>query len=159
MSNKQEISIRPHQEKDKVSIEKNIITGVVKLNDKTLAETNKLLSIWGMTVLQYNALRILYSEDARNKGLPSKEVGQKLYTRVPDVTRLLDRLADKGWITRERDTINRRIVRSRLTVIGIELVESIHKPIQELELQQLSALTKEEKETLSMLLKKAIDGA
>jgi len=138
-----------------VKIETNIFMGAVKLSDRTLAEANKLLSIWGMTVLQYNALRVLYVKDINNEGLPSKEIGQRLYTRVPDVTRLLDRLADKGWITRERDTVNRRVVRSRLTNIGIELVESAYKPLQELESQQLSILTDEEKTTLASLLSKA----
>lgn len=139
-----------------MKIESSIFLNAVKLTDKTLAETNQLLSIWGMTILQYNALRVLYEKDTNNEGLPSKEIGQGLYTRVPDVTRLLDRLADKGWITRERDTINRRVVRSRLTNIGIELLESAYKPVQELESQQLALLTKEEKETLDMLLSKAI---
>jgi DNA-binding MarR family transcriptional regulator len=137
-------------------IETNIFMNAVKLSDKALAEANKLLSIWGMTVLQYNALRVLYEKDTNNEGLPSKEIGQRLYTRVPDVTRLLDRLANKGWITRERDTINRRVVRSRLTSIGIELVESAYKPLQEVTSQQFALLTKEEKETLARLLNKAI---
>ena len=141
---------------DTVKIETDIFMNATKLSDKTLAEANQLLSIWGMTVLQYNALRVIYIKDINSQGLPSKEIGQSLYTRVPDVTRLLDRLADKGWIIRERDTINRRVVRSRLTTIGSELVESADKPLQELETQQLDALTKEEKETLAQLLSKAL---
>jgi len=162
MSNNQNSSaIKDKVEKvDNVKIETDIFMNATKLSDKTLAEANQLLSIWGVTVLQYNALRVMYvknSSDNNNEGLPSKEIGQRLYTRVPDVTRLLDRLADKGWITRERDTVNRRVVRSRLTTIGIELVESICKPMQELESQQLSSLTEKEKQTLAMLLRKAID--
>ncbi len=138
-----------------VKIETEIFIGAVGLSDKLLAEANQLLSIWGMTVLQYNALRVLYVKDSKDEGLPSKELGQRLYTRVPDVTRLLDRLSDKGWITRERDKKNRRIVRSRLTTIGIELVESVYLPLQELESKQLSSLTREEKELLARLLIKA----
>jgi len=139
-----------------LKIETEIFTSAVKLSDKTLAEANQLLSIWGMTVLQYNALRVLYVKDTANEGLPSKEIGRRLYTRVPDVTRLLDRLADKGWLTRERDPINRRVVRSRLTKIGAELVESIYMPLQELESKQLATLTEEEKKTLATLLNKAL---
>ena len=147
----------------KMEIETEIFINALKLSDKALSEINQLLSIWGMTLLQYNALRVLYVEESvedstneNNKGLPSKVIGQKLYTRVPDVTRLLDRLAKKGWITRERDSINRRVVRSRLTDIGIELVESIVKPLQELESQQFSSLSEEEKEVLVSLLNKAL---
>ena len=138
--------------------ETEIFKSAIMLSDKVLAEVNQLLSIWGMTVLQYNALRVLYVKDSDNKGLPSKEIGSRLYTRVPDVTRLLDRMVDKGWITRERDANNKRVVRSRLTQIGIELVESAYMPMMELESKQLAHLSEDEKQTLSKLLNKAVNG-
>jgi DNA-binding MarR family transcriptional regulator len=138
--------------------ETEIFKSAITLSDKVLAEANQLLSIWGMTVLQYNALRVLYVKDSDDKGLPSKEIGSRLYTRVPDVTRLLERMVEKGWITRERDLTNKRIVRSRLTQIGIELVESAYMPMMELESRQLAHLSEEEKQTLSKLLNKALNG-
>lgn len=153
MSNNQKRTV-PNSE---VTIEAQIFKDVGRLSDQALTEASQLLSIWGMTVLQYHTLRILYFEDSANEGLPSKEIGKQLYTRVPDVTRLLDRLADKGWVTRERDTNNRRVVRSRLTTIGIELVESATLPLQKLESQQLTHLSKEEKETLANLLAKTLN--
>ena len=127
--------------------ETEIFKSAISLSDKALAEANQVLLIWGMTVLQYNALRVLYVKDCDDKGLPSKEIGSRLYTRVPDVTRLLDRMVDKGWITRERDATNKRVVRSRLTQIGIELVESAYMPMMDLESQQLAHLSEEEKQT------------
>ncbi len=139
-----------------VSIESEIFTTATSFSDQTLAQVSELLSIWGMTPLQYNALRVIYVEDKQDIGIPSKEIGSRLYTRVPDVTRLLDRMVDKGWITRERDKINKRVVRSRLTDIGMKLVESAHAPLVELETKQLSHLSDAEKQTLSELLKKAI---
>jgi len=141
-----------------VKTETDIFVSATKLSDKFLSEANKLLSIWGMTTLQYSALRVLYVKDSRDEGLPSKEIGQSLYTRVPDVTRLLDRMVDKGWVTRERDLVNRRVVRTRLTQIGIELVESAYKPLLELESKQLNHMTEEEKQTLLTLLGKALTG-
>ncbi len=151
----------PNQRKRKaqignVSIESEIFTAATSFSDQTLAQVSELLSIWGMTPLQYNALRVIYVEDKQDIGIPSKEIGSRLYTRVPDVTRLLDRMVDKGWITRERDKINKRVVRSRLTDIGMKLVESAHAPLVELETKQLSHLSDEEKQTLSELLKKGI---
>jgi len=87
--------------------------------------------------------------------LSSREIGQGLNTRVPDVTRLLDRLADKGWVIRERDLENRRVVRTRLTKIGKELVESVANPIKELQIELLKHLSKQEREDLAGLLVKA----
>ncbi len=139
-------------------LEEGIFMSAIALGDQALAESNKLLSIWGMTALQYNALRVIYVEDSKDEGLPSKEIGQRLYTRVPDVTRLLERMVDKGWITRERDKYNKRVVRSRLTKIGIELVESAYAPLMELETKQLSHITSDEKKMLARLLNKALKG-
>jgi len=149
-------NIESKGEKGRETIESEVFINTVRLSDKTLVEANKLLSIWGMTFLQYSTLRILHDNDLEDKGLSSKDIGKKLYTRVPDVTRLLDRLADKDWITRERDIDNRRIVRSRLTKIGKELVTSVYLPVKELEKKQLSSLTDREKQTLVKLLHKAL---
>jgi DNA-binding MarR family transcriptional regulator len=66
-------------------------------------------------------------------------------------------MVDKGWITRERDATNKRVVRSRLTKIGIELVESATLPMMELESKQLEHLSEEEKQVLLELLNKALN--
>ena len=140
----------------KLNIEAEIFMSATRLSDQSLAEINQLLSIWGMTALQYNALRVIYVKDVDDVGLPSLEIGKRLYTRVPDVTRLLDRLADKGWVTRKRDEKNRRVVRTRLTQIGIELLESIYMPLTELEAGRFSHMSDEEKQMLEKLLNKAL---
>lgn len=140
----------------KGTVESEIFIAATSYSDQALAEYHELLSIWGMTPLQYNALSVLYAEDKEGIGLPSKEIGSRLTTRVPDVTRLLDRMVDKGWITRERDAVNKRVVRSQLTDIGMELVESAHAPMFELESKQLNHLSEDEKNKLSELLKKAL---
>ena len=157
MSNQRKRKVKIGDSLLKGSVEAGIFITATSYSDQALAEYNELLSIWGMTPLQYNALSVLYAEDRENIGLPSKEIGSRLTTRVPDVTRLLDRMVDKCWITRERDTVNKRVVRSKLTEIGIELVESAHLPMIELESKQLSHLSEDEKKSLSELLTKALN--
>jgi len=137
------------------SIEADIFNSAVRYSDSALAAINQLLSIWGMTSLQHAALRVIYVHDTDGVGIPSGEIGKHLVTRVPDMTRLLDRMADKGWLTRERDASNRRVVRARLTDIGVELVESVHSSLDVLEKEQLSHLSKQEKINLKYLLEKA----
>ena len=139
------------------SLESAIFRAATTYSDQMLAAVNELLTIWGMTPLQYNALRVIYVEDTEDIGISSKEIGVSLYTRVPDVTRLLDRMVYKGWITRERDSVNKRIVRSRLTNIGMELVESAHAPLIELEKIQTEHLSIDEKNDLLNLLNKALE--
>ncbi|MGB1309616.1 MAG: MarR family winged helix-turn-helix transcriptional regulator [Leucothrix sp.] len=134
------------------TIEADIFNSTVRHSDKTLAAMNQLLSIWGMTVLQHAALRVIYIYDTEGTGIPSGEIGKHLVTRVPDMTRLLDRMADKGWLVRERDAANRRIVRARLTEIGIELVESAHSSLAALEKEQLEHMSVVDKRELKRLL-------
>lgn len=135
--------------------EAEIFSAAMQYSDQTLTAMNKLLAQWGMTMLQHNALRVLYVHDTDGIGLPSSQIGKHLYTRVPDVTRLLDRLAERGWLVRERDEKNRRVVRARLTDIGVELVESAHTSLQQLERDSLTHLSADERVELKRLLELA----
>jgi DNA-binding MarR family transcriptional regulator len=77
---------------------------------------NELLRPFGITMTQYNVLRILRGAGAR--GLCGREVGERLISRVPDVSRLLDRMAEMELIVKERDAADRRHVTARITPKG-----------------------------------------
>lgn len=141
------------------SIENQIFSRCVQLGDDILKEMNEFLKIWSMTFLQYNALCVIDDLDQENTGIPSGHIKHHLYTRVPDVSRLLDRLEEKSWLRRTRDKTNRRIVRVSLTETGLSLIKSAHKPLRELEQKQFSHLSNKELSTLSQLLKKALADA
>ena len=78
----------------------------------------------------YNVLRIL--RGAGPEGLCRNEVGARLVTQVPDVTRLLDRMEDTGLISRQRGAEDRRFVTTRITRKGLELVDKLDEPVREL---------------------------
>jgi len=78
--------------------------------------SNELLRPFGITITQYNVLRILRGAGAR--GLCGREVGERLISRVPDVSRLLDRMAEIGLLAKERDAADRRHVTARITPKG-----------------------------------------
>jgi DNA-binding MarR family transcriptional regulator len=78
--------------------------------------SNELLRPFGITMTQYNVLRILRGAGAR--GLCGREVGERLISRVPDVSRLLDRMAEVGLLAKERDAADRRHVTARITPKG-----------------------------------------
>jgi len=73
----------------------------------------EVLKQHGLTTTQYNALRIL--RGAGTEGLCRNEIRDRLISRVPDATRLLDRLEETGLVTRSREGEDRRgwIRRSR----------------------------------------------
>lgn len=70
----------------------------------------------GITHTQYNVLRILKGAGAR--GLCGREVGERLISRVPDVSRLMDRMEEMELLSRTRDSGDRRHVTARLTARG-----------------------------------------
>jgi DNA-binding MarR family transcriptional regulator len=76
-----------------------------------------------LTPTQYNALRIL--RGAAPQALACGEVGRRLVTPDPDVTRLLDRLVKRGLAARFRDEADRRVVRVAITAGGLALLEEI----------------------------------
>ena len=80
-----------------------------------------------LTITQYNVLRIL--RGAGDDGLCRNEVGERLVTKVPDVTRLLDRMEAAGLIIRERGSRDRRYVATRITDKGLKLVEKIDREL------------------------------
>jgi DNA-binding MarR family transcriptional regulator len=80
----------------------------------------EILKPHGLTTTQYNALRIL--RGAGEAGLCRNEIRDRLIARVPDATRLLDRLEEVGLVSRCRDDGDRRYVTSRITPEGLELL-------------------------------------
>jgi DNA-binding MarR family transcriptional regulator len=81
----------------------------------------------GVSPSQYNVLRILRGSDPR--ALTCGEIGERLVTPGPDVTRLLDRLEERGWVARERDDADRRVVRGRITAAGRDLLAALDAPV------------------------------
>ena len=82
--------------------------------------TNEALRPHGITLTQYNVLRIL--QGAGRRGLCGREVGERLIARVPDVSRLLDRMAEMGLVSRVRDAADRRHVTARIAPKGRRLL-------------------------------------
>jgi DNA-binding MarR family transcriptional regulator len=115
--------------------------------EHALSET---LKPHGITPTQYNVLRIL--RGAGEKGLCRAEVMQRMITKVPDATRLLDRMAAAGLIERERDTADRRFVTTRITEEGLRLLAALDEPVQALHRQHFAALDETELDSLNELL-------
>jgi DNA-binding MarR family transcriptional regulator len=73
-------------------------------------------------------LRIL--RGAGSGGASCKDIGGRLVARDPDITRLMDRLEQRGLVSRDRAKEDRRVVTHRLTRAGLELVNELDRPIE-----------------------------
>ena len=106
-----------------------------------------------LTAQQYNALRVLRA--AHPEAIPTLTLAAKLVSRAPDITRLLDKLKERGLIDRERRAENRRVVRIGITDAGIALLDKLAVEIRDCHMRQLGHLRPAEMRTLVELLKKA----
>ena len=112
----------------------------------------QLLKTEDLSATQYNVLRILRGSP---DGLPCGEIANRMITRDPDVTRLLDRLEKRGLIARWRETKDRRMVMARITPSGLDLLARLDEPVQEIHRTQLGHLGKDRLRALAELLASA----
>jgi DNA-binding MarR family transcriptional regulator len=101
---------------------------------------------------QYNVLRILRGAP---DGLPCGEIGNRMITRDPDITRLLDRLEKRNLISRCRETRDRRMVMARITPEGLDLLARTDEPVREAHRSQMGHLGRERLRVLTELLQVA----
>ncbi len=112
--------------------------------------TAEALKPSGLTPTQFNALRIL--RGAEPDGLSRNEVRDRLIARVPDATRLLDRLVDMGLVVRARQGEDRRFVHSRITRHGLDLLRSLDDVVEKLHRERLGHMGERKLRTLIDLL-------
>ncbi len=107
----------------------------------------------GLSAPLHNILRIL--RGAEPEGLPSLEIANRMVTRVPDITRLVDRLENLELARRERSKTDRRVVRVRITAKGIKKIEDLGPRVLEIHRQHFADFTRTELKNLNRLLVKA----
>jgi DNA-binding MarR family transcriptional regulator len=104
----------------------------------------------GITATQYNVLRIL--RGAGTAGLCRNEIGERLVRRVPDVTRLLDRLEQQGLIMRVRGGNDRRYVTTTITRAGLQVLEKLDPGVDDFHRRAMAHLDDARLRTLVELL-------
>lgn len=135
------------------SLEQETFLNVWRTYDRLRAMEDQLFVQFGITPQQYNALRLLRAADPRP--LPTLTLANRLVSRAPDITRLLDKLEEQQWIVRERPAENRRVVAVRITNSGKELLDSISDPLRKCHSEQLGHLSAAKLRKLCELLKEA----
>jgi DNA-binding MarR family transcriptional regulator len=141
--------VRPPQ----THLEEQVFVNLFRTADALARGAEALLKPTGLSATQYNVLRIL--RGARPEGLACREVGCRMISRDPDITRLMDRMESRGWIARARGEEDRRVVKTRITAQGLRILGSLDAPVQELHRRQLHHLPSKELRQLSRLLERA----
>ncbi|MHB1794067.1 MAG: MarR family winged helix-turn-helix transcriptional regulator [Acidobacteriaceae bacterium] len=106
-----------------------------------------------ITETQYNSLRIL--RGAGPHGLTCAEIGERLVSRDPDITRLLGRLEREGLVRRERGAKDRRVVLTKITGAGLDRLKETDPVVNSAVHGLLAHLSQPELKTLIDLLERA----
>jgi DNA-binding MarR family transcriptional regulator len=130
--------------------EKAAVVAILRAADRIRRHFQELVEPWGLTQQQFNVLRIL--RGAGPEGLPTLEVGERMIEKTPGVTRLLDRLEDKGLVHRERCRPDRRQVLCYLTDKAHEVLAELDEPVSEGDRLCMANLSRDEQQGLSELL-------
>jgi DNA-binding MarR family transcriptional regulator len=136
----------------KPTLEAQVFVELVRTAESLSRGAEALLKPTGLSGTQYNVLRIL--RGAGPDGLLCREIGCRMISRDPDITRLLDRMESRGLISRARGEEDRRVVKTRITPEGLRVLEELDAPVQELHLRQLRHLPVAELRRLSRLLER-----
>ena len=83
------------------------------------------------------------------------EIRAQLIHRVPDVSRLVERMVRDGLVERTPDPMDRRAVRVRLTPEGTERCRGMYAPLEQLHQELLAHLSAAEQRQLNDLLRRA----
>lgn len=129
----------------------NLLVTSAALNQKAETEYAR----FGLTSSGYNVLRILRGSP---EGLARGEIAQRLVNPSPDVTRLIDRLARRGLVRRQRGRTDRRLSLTRITAKGIALMDEAEEANRAQRAALVSRLSADEWRQLSEFCERIYGG-
>jgi DNA-binding MarR family transcriptional regulator len=135
------------------SLEQEAFLGLWRTYDRLRALEDELFAGFDLTAQQYNALRLLHGVHPGK--LRTLDLAARLVSRAPDITRLLDKLEQRGLIERDRPADNRRVVYVGITDAGSALLRELRDPVRRCHARQLGHLTPQELDELITLLRSA----
>ncbi len=133
------------------SLQQEAYLALWRTYDRLRALEDELFVGFDVTAQQYNLLRLLRA--AHPDMVPTFSMAAQLVSRAPDVTRMLDRLEERGLIARSRSTTDRRAVLVGITESGIALLEQIAEPLSDCHQRQLGHLSATDLKRLVHLLR------
>lgn len=115
-------------------------------------EVGRRFKAYDVTPEQWVVLRRLWEKD----GMTQKELAERLMKDQPNITRILDKLEQKGLIQRMDNVGDRRAFMVLLADEGRSLVETLFPIAQGIREDACRGLTEKELELLNVLLNKVL---
>jgi len=130
--------------------EDQLFVSLLRAADSLSQEAERFLKSAGLTGAQYNVLRILRGGEP--DGILCRGIAERMISRDPDMTRLLDRMEKHGWITRQRQKDDRRVIKTRITSEGLKLLKKLDQPVHDLHEKQFRHMSAPRLKQLAELL-------
>lgn len=135
------------------SVEQEAYLNLWRTYDRLRAHEDALFARFDLTPQQYNVLRLLRSEHP--KAQPTLALAQRLISRAPDITRMLDKLEKADLIVRQRPAADRRVVHVAISAKGLAILDKIAEPLRACHREQLGHMTAANLRKLTALLRAA----
>lgn len=135
-------------------LDKQAVLSLLTAADRIRRHYTEILQAHGLTLQQYNALRIL--RGAGPRGLPILEIGERMIEQTPGVSRLVGRLVRQGLVSRRRCDEDARRVLCTLTPRAKDILAELDEPIARGDAECVGALTAREQQTLLELASRVL---
>jgi len=132
------------------SVSEEAAIGLMRTADVIRRGFSAVAESEGITLQQYNVLRIL--RGAGERGLPTLEIADRLVEHAPGITRMIDRLIAKKLAARDSCAEDRRIVYCAITGEGREVVGRLDDPMLQESRAALESVSKQDQCKLIAML-------
>jgi DNA-binding MarR family transcriptional regulator len=132
------------------SLAQETIVGLMHTADVVRGDIERALERSGVTLQQYNVLRIL--RGSHPEPLATLEIADRMIERAPGITRLLDRLEKAGQVSRKRCLEDRRRVLCSITRAGLATLQKADGPVDSAERGRGERLSRSDLQKLQALL-------
>ena len=139
------------QGKPFTSLREEALLSIARTEAVVRENLERVLGPYDLSMTQYNVLRIL--RGAGPAGLCRNDIGERLIARMPDVSRLLDRMEAAGLVHRFRSMEDRRLVNTTLTAKGKVLVNKLDSEVAQYQKEQVGHLTDAQLRSLIHLMR------
>jgi DNA-binding MarR family transcriptional regulator len=131
------------------SVEQEAMLAIMRTSDLLENRLARLLREYGLTMSQYNVLRILRGE---GKPMPCLEVAQRMIQVAPAITRVADQLLALGLITKTQSEEDRRVFTIELNPAARKLLSELDEPILDLHASLMRGAKKSDLKSLIQAL-------
>jgi DNA-binding MarR family transcriptional regulator len=125
-----------------------IVFLLAKAHQRVQGNFKKRVQRFGVTPVQFLILMALWSEE----GLAAGELGRRLVLDPATLSGVLDRMADAGWIVKETNMADRRILRVYLSDRAREIAPSLNEQRTQVNEEVLEGFAQEESYLLKRML-------